>query len=147
MNPLFHLVFRMAFWSSILDRFLIFKNNVSVRLNNLPKTYTTVSGGAGIWTSFTWAQKRSSKPFLLGLRGVFCFLKILFIYFWLRWVFVAVHGLSLVAASGGYSSLRCAGFSLWWLLLLRSTGSRRAGFSSCGSQALERRLSSCGTWA
>ena len=30
----------------------------------------------------------------------------------------------LVAASGGYSSLRCPGFSLQWLLLLRSTGSR-----------------------
>ena len=25
----------------------------------------------------------------------------LFIYFWLRWVFIAAHGLSLVAASGG----------------------------------------------
>ena len=31
--------------------------------------------------------------------------------------------------------------------LLRSTGSRRAGFSSCGSWALERRLSSCGAQA
>ena len=59
----------------------------------------------------------------------------LFIYFWLRWVFVAAHGLSLVAVSGGYSSLRCTGFSLRWLLLLRSTGSRRAGFSSCGTRA------------
>ena len=29
----------------------------------------------------------------------FCFL-----FFWLRWLFVAAHGLSLVAASGGYSS-------------------------------------------
>ena len=47
-------------------------------------------------------------------------------YFWLCWVFVAARGLSLVAASGGYSSLRCAGFSSQWLLLLRSTGSRRA---------------------
>ena len=37
---------------------------------------------------------------------------ILFIYFWLRWVFVAARGLSLVEVSGGYSSLRCAGFSL-----------------------------------
>ena len=46
-----------------------------------------------------------------------------FIYFWLHWVFVAVRGLSLVAASGGYSSLRCTGFSLQWLLLLQSTGS------------------------
>ena len=76
------------------------------------------------------------------------------------WVFVAACGLSLVAASGGYSSLQCAGFSLWWLLLLQSSGSRHAGFSSCGEQpsvvvarglsscgsrALECRLSSCGT--
>ena len=57
----------------------------------------------------------------------------MYIYFWLRWVFVVAHGVSLVAASGGYSSLWCVGFSLWWLLLLRSTGSRRVGFSSCGS--------------
>ena len=54
---------------------------------------------------------------------------------WLRWVFVAARGLSLVAVSGGYSSLRCTGFSLPWLLLLRSTGSRHAGFSSCGMWA------------
>ena len=52
--------------------------------------------------------------------------------------------LHLVAASGGYSLLQCTGFSLWWLLLLRSTGSRRAGFRSCGSWDLEHRLSSCG---
>ena len=30
----------------------------------------------------------------------------LFIYFWLHWVFVAARGLSLVAASRGYSSLQ-----------------------------------------
>ena len=53
--------------------------------------------------------------------------KFIYFYFWLRWVFVAAHGLSLVAASGGYSSLRCTGCSLQWLLLLRSTGSRCAG--------------------
>ena len=70
-----------------------------------------------------------------------------FIYFWLHWVFVAACGLSLVAASGGYSSLRCTGFSLRWLLLLRSMGSRHAGFSSCGAWALESRLSSCGARA
>ena len=45
------------------------------------------------------------------------------------------RGLSLVVASGGYSSLLCAGFSSWWLLLLRSTGSRCTGFSSCGTRA------------
>ena len=48
----------------------------------------------------------------------------IFFFFWLRWVFVAARELSLVAVSGGYSSLWCASFSLWWLLLLRSTGSR-----------------------
>ena len=40
---------------------------------------------------------------------------------------MAARGLFLVAASGGYSLLQCVGFSLQWLLLLRSTGSRRAG--------------------
>ena len=54
---------------------------------------------------------------------------------------------SAVAVSGGYSSLLCAGFSLWWASLVASTGSRCTGFSNCGSQALERRLSSCGTRA
>ena len=79
---------------------------------------------------------------------LFCFLKmffyftcnyfslfILFIYFWLHWVSVAAHELSLVAASGVYSLLQCAGFSLWWLLLLQSMGSRCAGFSSYSTRA------------
>ena len=35
-------------------------------------------------------------------------------YFWLRWVFVAARGLSLVAASGG--------FSLQWLLFVAEHG-------------------------
>ena len=43
------------------------------------------------------------------------------------WVFAVARGLSLVAASGGYSSSRCASFSLRWLLLLRSVGSRCTG--------------------
>ena len=38
-----------------------------------------------------------------------------------------MRGLSLVAASGGHSSSRCAGLSLSRPLLLQSTGSRRAG--------------------
>ena len=38
-----------------------------------------------------------------------------------------MRGLSLVVASGGYSLLPCLGFSLQWLLLLWSTGSRHAG--------------------
>ena len=58
------------------------------------------------------------------LFGTFYFY--LFI-FWLCWVFVSVWGLPLVAASRGHSSSRCAGLSLSRPLLLRSTGSRRAG--------------------
>ena len=41
--------------------------------------------------------------------------------------FVSARGLSLAAASGGHCSSRCAGLSLSRPLLLRSTGSRRAG--------------------
>ena len=54
------------------------------------------------------------------------FVCFLFIYFWLCWVFVSVRRLSLVVASGGHSSSRCAGLSLSRPLLW-STGSRRAG--------------------
>ena len=45
----------------------------------------------------------------------------------LCWVFVSVRGLSLVVASGGHSSSRCAGLSLSRPLLLQNTGCRRAG--------------------
>ena len=71
----------------------------------------------------------------------------LFIYFWLRWVLVAVRGLSLAVASGG--TLCC---SAW--------ASHYGGFFCCGAQALgarasaavargalEHRLSSCGARA
>ena len=58
-----------------------------------------------------------------------------------------MRGVSLVAVSRGYSSFWRTGFSLRWLLWLQSTGSRCAGFSSCGLRALECRLSSCGTRA
>ena len=85
-------------------------------------------------------------------KWVFFFNINLFIYFWLCWVFAAAHRLSLVVVSRSYSSLRCTGFSLWWLLLLWITGSRRVGsvvvargLSSCSLQAPEQRLSSCGT--
>ena len=54
-----------------------------------------------------------------------------FFVFWLRWVFVAVRRLSLVAASEGYSSLQCMGCSSRWLLLLWSTASRHVGCSNC----------------
>ena len=50
----------------------------------------------------------------------------LFINFWLHWIFFALPGLSLVAASEGYSSFRCMGFSL-------------GGISCCKAQSLDAR--------
>ena len=60
------------------------------------------------------------KFLILFILILFSFLKKLFIYFWLHWVFVVASGLSVVAESRGFS---------------------------CGARALECRLSSCGTWA
>ena len=75
-------------------------------------------------------------------------------YFWLHWVFVAAPGVSVVAASQSYSSLRYTGFPLWCLLYCRAQalGAWASvvvahGLSSCGSWALDHRLSSCGARA
>ena len=46
----------------------------------------------------------------------------LFLFFCLCLVYLAAHVLSLVLATGGYSSSQCSGFSLQWLLLLWSLG-------------------------
>ena len=57
------------------------------------------------------------------VNGIFFIVIIyLFIYFWLRWIFIAAHGLSLVVESRDYSLLWGGGFSLQWLFLLHSTG-------------------------
>ena len=64
----------------------------------------------------------------------------LFIYFCPCWVFVSVRGLSLVAASGGHSSSRCAGLSLSRPLTIAA--------SLVAEHRLQtRRLSSCGSRA
>ena len=75
-----------------------------------------------------------NEPFLklLIFKNI---LKILFIY--------GCASFSLVAESGGYSRW-CAGFSLQWLLLLWSTGSRAWGLELCSCPTLEHRLNSCG---
>ena len=71
-------------------------------------------------------QRDVKSPYIFFFFFLILFIY-LFIYFWLCWVFVSVRGLSLVVASGGHSSSRCAGLSLSRPLLLPSTGSRRAG--------------------
>ena len=77
-----------------------------------------------------------------------------FFFFWLHWVFVAECRLSLVAASRGYSLLQCVGFSLQWLLLLWSMGSKHTGvvaargpLSMWASVVVACGLSSCGAQA
>jgi len=55
----------------------------------------------------------------------------IYLFTGVHWVFIAVLRFSVVAVSGGYSSLRYTGFSLWWLLLLWSTHSNHMGFSCC----------------
>ena len=78
----------------------------------------------------TESQVHSNMLGAGGHTARFCFLFFflnLFIYLWLCWVFVSVRGLPLAAASGGHSSSRRAGLSPSRPLLLRSTGSRRAG--------------------
>ena len=71
--------------------------------------------------------KYSSCSFFFFLLFLGFILFILFIYSWLCWVLISGRGLSLVAASGGHSSSWRAGLPLSQPLLLRSTGSRRAG--------------------
>ena len=59
------------------------------------------------------------------------------------------EGLFSTSGEQGYSSLQCMGFSLRWLLLLRSTGSRLMGFSSHSTRAVVvmHGFNSCGSWA
>ena len=66
---------------------------------------------------------RFQRSLLFGKIDIFiAFLKKIIYLFW------CVRSL-LLCAGFLYSSLLCVCFSLWWLLLLRSMGSRRAGFS------------------
>ena len=92
--------------------------------------YSSISGHLGCFHVLTIANNATvnMRVHISCQISVFIFFNYLFIYFWLCWVFVSVRGLFfLVAASGGHSSSRCAGLSLSQPLLLRSTGSRRAG--------------------
>ena len=81
-------------------------------------TGSPVAGGMGVLGSFLYSFSKN-------------FLK--FIYLFLAELDLLCCTLTLIAVNGAYSSLWWAGFSLWWLLLLWSTGPRRTRFSSCGA--------------
>ena len=117
---------------------------------------TEVSRDGGVCGSQQGGSNSNGKSLLIYIMGLECSIgfiypnsffsylnKIFKKYFLL---FVAMRELSLVAASRGHW-LRCAGFSLRWLLLLQSTGSRWHSFSSFGSQVLEGGFRVHGAWA
>ena len=79
--------------------------------------------------------------------------KILFMYyFWLRWVFIAVCGLSLVGVSRAYFPVALCRLLIVVAFLIaehqalgtQASGVAARGLSSCNSWALEHRLGSCG---
>ena len=113
------------------------------RHHHQPFTSQTPTPGFSVWYSrllffFFFGlyhnQKCPSLPFFFCL--FVCFLINLFIYLFIYGCVGSsfLRGPSLVAASGGHSLSRCAGFSLSRPLPLWSTGSRRS-LSSCGSRA------------
>ena len=92
---------------------------------------------------------------LFILLILFLWIKLIYLFFWLCWIFVAGHRLPLVAASGratlrhGARAPHCSGFSCCGA---RAPGAWASavvahGLSSCGSWALEHSLSSCGARA
>ena len=144
-----------ARWCSMYDSFLHWKVTLSfLSLHTVPsgKEPTVCSSNHPLgWSTYiNYLKTFHTCPscvnvfhhFCVSLTNSWTFIFFLGFFFWLCWVFSAL--LSCDAASRGYSSLRCTGSSLQWLLLLRNMGYRLEGFSSCSLQALEHRLSGCG---
>ena len=72
-------------------------------------------------------------------------LNYLFIYIWLRGVFVALHRLSPGATGGGYSPVAVHGLLIVvGFSCCRAQTLEHAGFRRCSLWALELRLGSCG---
>ena len=91
-----------------------------------------------MWTGTTqaWAHEIIS----------FFKINIYLFYLWLRWVFIALHGPSPVAASGDCFLVVVHRFLIVVVsLAVEHRLQACVGFSSFGSPALDHRLSSCGT--
>ena len=112
----------------------------------------TQAPALGAWSLNCWTTREVPHCVLIApLLTVFFFFFNKFIYsfisFWLRWVFVAVHGRAGATLHGrlliAVASLCCRAQTLG----ARASVVAAPGLSSCGSGVLERRLSSCGTRA
>ena len=58
---------------------------------------------------------------------IFFFFKLSFFLYWLCWVFVTTQTFPQLRQAGATLQLWFAGFSLWHILLLQSTGPRHMG--------------------
>ena len=121
----------------------LFKNNINPSLNvnnilisifqNITKNLMRIVALFYIFSDLFRIWKEGSL-FLISASAFnlaicfFLYIYICFIYLFLAaLVLRCCTQLSLVVASGGHSSVWCAGFSLRWLPLLRSMGFRCAG--------------------
>ena len=134
-------------WICLAPKSMLSLIHTQLDCNTFPVGMPVNLGAALIQKPLHIWFEQQLKTFLLGWpKSAFGFLLffnkfILFIYFWLRWVFVAVRVLSLVGRVG--STLRCG-----------ARASHDRGFSCCGARALgtwasvvvAHRLSSCGAW-
>ena len=68
-------------------------------------------------------------------------------YFWQHQVFIALHGLSLVVASRGYSLVVVHGLLIAEASFVAEHRLQVHGLNSCGSQAVKQGLSNCGARA
>ena len=92
--------------------------------------------------------------FICVFHNYLFFLIILFIYYWLHWVFIALCGLSLCVVSGAtlHCSARVSHWSGFSCCRAQALGTWASAVAACrlgswGLQALEHELSSCGAWA
>ena len=124
LSILLHLYKILAFFLSLF----FWQRHMACRILVPPPGFKSVFPALEAWSLSHWTA-RKSLLFLFS-NIIFKF----FIYFWPRWVFVALPRLSVAAVSRDCSSSLCVGFSSQWLLLW-STGCRHVGFSSCNTQA------------
>ena len=101
-------------------QFCVFQNFIEMKSN--------------IMQHFVWPLLLSKIFFLMLFLSAYILFMYVCMYVWLCWVFVPVRGPSLVVASGGHPSSRCAGLSPSRPLVAEHRLQMRR-LSSCGSRA------------